>query len=703
MAYSESASEKLPRKLWEHPAPKSTRMWRFMQKSNTQYDLNMKTFDQLYDWSVGGNRTDFWQAVWDEVDIIHEGSYDKVVDVHARMDSIPSWFEGVRMNFAENILYTRGKTKDHATEWDKQDDKIAITEVREGATEIKDFTWRELRHRVGIWENAMSANGIKRGDRIAVIGSNSFDTLVIFLAVTALGGLFSSSSTDMGTKGILDRLVQIEPIWVFFDDWAVYNGKTTDLRPKIQDTSDGLKGVQNFKGIVTLPRFGIAAPISSLSKAVTRDDYLAAGKGNSKLEFVRIPFRDPFLVVYSSGTTGVPKCIVHSVGGVLVSSLKEGKIHRGIGSDTVGLQYTTTGWIMYLSSVLGLLMGARSVLYDGSPFQPDLTAFIKLIGDQKVTNLGISPRYMHELQKNNVSPRDITDLSSLRNVTSTGMVLKDQLFEWFYDVGFPQHTQLANISGGTDLAGAFGMENPITPVYVGGCQGKSLGIAVCVYEQQIEGGIGVKGQEVEAGIPGELVAVKSFPNMPPFFWGKDGKEKYFNSYFARFDDVWTHGDFIMEHPVTKQIFFLGRADGVLNPSGVRFGSAEIYNVIEAFVPSVADSICVGQRRPTDHDETVLLFLLMAPGKKFSQAVVKDVKDVIGRELSKRHVPTHVFQTFEIPTTINLKKVELPVKQIVSGHTVKPSSTLMNPDCLKYYYQFANVEKLLEEEKNKSKL
>jgi acetoacetyl-CoA synthetase len=228
-------------------------------------------------------------------------------------------------------------------------------------------------------------------------------------------------------------------------------------------------------------------------------------------------------------------------------------------------------------------------------------------------------------------------------------------------------------------------------------------------------------------IVGKLVAnvtsnsVKSFPNMPPFFWGKDAADKYFNSYFARFDgkifqftafcrhrlmrmiDVWTHGDFIMVHPVTKQIFFLGRADGVLNPSGVRFGSAEIYNVIEQFVPDVADSICVGQRRPTDHDETVLLFLLMAPGKKFTPSVVKDVKDAIGRELSKRHVPKHVFQTFEIPTTINLKKVELPVKQIVSGHTVKPSSTLMNPDCLKFYYQFANIEKLLEEESLKSKL
>ncbi|QDS69128.1 hypothetical protein FKW77_010367 [Venturia effusa] len=703
MAHHESPVGRLPRKLWEHPNPKSTRMWRFIQKANAKHGLDMKTFDDLNQWSVGPNRVAFWADVWDEANIIHEGEYIRVVDPLARMDSVPRWFEGVRMNFAENILFTRGDRKDHVTMWDKQDEKVAITEAREGATEVRDFTWKELRHRVGLLSNAMRAHGMKKGDRVAVVASNSMNTLVVFLAITTLGGLFSSSSTDMGTKGILDRLLQIDPVLVFFDDWAVYNGKTVDLRPKIQDVLNGLNGLVNFEKIISVNRFQHPADVSHLERTETIGSFLSSAKGNSQLFFERIEFRDPFLVVYSSGTTGVPKCIVHSVGGVLLSSLKEAKIHRNMGSDTVGLQYTTTGWIMYLSSVLGLLVGARSVLYDGSPFQPDLTSFIRLIGDQKVTNLGISPRYMHELQKNNISPREVTDLSSLRNCTSTGMVLKDQLFEWFYDVGFPKNVQLANISGGTDLAGCFGMENPLTPVYVGGCQGPSLGTAIAVYDQTIEGGKGVKGLELENGIPGELVAVKSFPNMPVWFWGKDGADKYFNSYFARFDDVWTHGDFIMIHPITKQIFFLGRADGVLNPSGVRFGSAEIYNVIEQYVPQVADSICVGQRRPTDHDEIVLLFLMMAPGQKFSQKIVKNVKEAIGRELSKRHVPKYVFETPEIPTTINLKKVELPVKQIVSGHRVKPSSTLMNPGCLDYYYQFADIEKLVEQAPEKSKL
>lgn len=368
------------------------------------------------------------------------------------------------------------------------------------------------------------------------------------------------------------------------------------------------------------------------------------------------------------------------------------------------LQYTTTGWIMYLSAINGLLHGARSVLYDGSPFQPDLKAFIRLMGDQKITNLGVSPRYFHELQKNEIAPRDVTNLSSLRAVTSTGMVLKEQLSEWFYDTGFPMHVQLANISGGTDIAGCFALENPLTPVYVGGCQGPSLGTPIAVYDQLNEGGKGVKGTIVENGVPGELVATKSFPNMPVFFYGEDAANKYFKAYFERFDNVWTHGDFVQIHPVTGQILFLGRADGVLNPSGVRFGSAEIYNVIETFFPQqITDSLCVGQRRPEDHDESVMLFLLMAPDHKFNEQLVKDVKDVIARELSKRHVPRYIFETPEIPTTVNLKKVELPVKQIVSGVRVKPSGTLLNPQSLEYYYQFQKPEELGGQKALKAKL
>jgi len=310
------------------------------------------------------------------------------------------------------------------------------------------------------------------------------------------------------------------------------------------------------------------------------------------------------------------------------------------------------------------------------------------------------PRWMSELQKNNIVPKNITDLSSLTTVTSTGMVLSDQLFEWFYDVGFPKHVHLANISGGTDLAGCFGQHNPLTPVYVGGTQGPSLGTPVAIYDSLIEGGKGIPGAVVPHGTPGELVAPAAFPNMPVYFWNDNDPpgSRYFSAYFEKYDNVWTHGDFVMIHPITKNLVFLGRADGVLNPSGVRFGSAEIYGVLENGFPMLADTICVGQRRPQDPDESVMLFVMMKPGEKFGIKLVNDIKAKIRKELSPRHVPKYIFETPEIPTTVNLKKVELPVKQIVSGNIIKPSGTLLNPQSLDYYYQFAKVEELVSKSK-----
>ncbi|KAI0550838.1 hypothetical protein F4679DRAFT_194883 [Xylaria curta] len=687
----------IPRKLWEHPDPKSTQLWEFMQLINQKYHLNLTTFQDIYQFSVE-KRSEFYDEVFKFSHLIHVGSYKQVVDESKPIDSIPRWFEGVHLNWAENLLWSRSSTdpSDHRGMEGKEDDKIALTEVREGVTELKHVTWATLRRISANYAAALYTAGVRRGDRVVIVGANSVETLAVFLGTAWLGALFSSSSTDMGVQGILQRTVQVNPKYIFMDDAALYNGNRLDLRQKMAEVVAGMKDCSNFRGMVSVRRFQDALDVSNIPETQTLDEFL----NNRQLAappIERVAFHEPFLVCYSSGTTGIPKAIVHSVGGALLNFKKESRLHEDARPGAVSLQYTTTGWIMYLASIAQLVAGARVVLYDGSPFQPDLQSFVKLIGDQKVTRLGISPRWMYEIAKAGVSPRDITDLSNLKMVTSTGMVLPDQLFEWFYDKGFPSRVYLANMSGGTDIAGCFALGNPLTPVYVGGTQGPGLGLDVQLYDSLLPPG---PGKAVPDGTPGELVATKSFPNVPVYLWG-DKKPagapgtKYHSAYFARYDHVWAHGDFCVYHPITKNLTFLGRADGVLNPSGVRFGSAEIYSVIERnFADQIADSICVGQRRPRDNDENVMLFLLMRPGHKFNQQLVRDVKEAIKKEMTKRHVPKYVFETPEIPTTVNLKKVELPVKQIVSGHIIKPSGTLLNPQSLDYYYQFAKVEELV---------
>ncbi|KAK5056789.1 hypothetical protein LTR84_012321 [Exophiala bonariae] len=696
----------VPRKLWEHPDPKSTTMWKFWKSLEKAYGEKFPDYDALYKFSVT-RRSDFWRHVMGYFPIVYSGKVpNPVVDESARMDSIPRWFTGVKINLAQNILFSGDANGTPFIGSAKANDKIAAIEVREGSflEPIHRITWRELRERVGRLSQAMRAHGVKKGDRIALVASTSIDTLTTFLATATLGALFSSSSTDMGVKGILDRLTQIKPKFLFMDDWAVYNGKKVDLRPKMKQVMEGMVGIEGFEGIVSQIRFSHSpADISSVPSAQTWTTFISAAK-STVLEFEQCEFADPFLVVYSSGTTGQPKCIVHAIGGVVISAHKEFTLHRDLGPDSRQLQYTTTGWIMYLSSVQALLVGSSIVIYDGSPFTPNLTNFLELVSQEKVTHLGISPRYLQTLEGAGVIPKKVADLSHLKVVTSTGMVLSDKLFEWVYDEAFSPSIQLDNISGGTDLAACFGTGNPVVPLYVGGCQSLSLGVPVAVYDQTIEGGKGVKGVELPIGEAGELVAYQAFPTMPVTFLGDNGPQRYFDSYFARFDNVWTHGDFISIHPITKQIMFLGRADGVLNPSGVRFGSAEIYSIIEAkFADKIADSICVGQRRPTDQDERVVLFLLMKPGHQFTPQLIREVKDAIRRETSPRHVPKFVFETKEIPTTVNLKKVELPVKQIVSGKIIKPSGTLANPQSLEYYYQFAKDENLVELSDPKAKL
>ncbi|PKS08126.1 hypothetical protein jhhlp_005401 [Lomentospora prolificans] len=696
-------SPAVPRKLWEHPAPETTAMFKFKRSLEQQagvtlkpinYADNEKDFPAMHAYSIA-HRSDFWRHVFTQFPIVWHGTLPtKVVDESAKIETNPVWFPGVKVNYAQNVLFT-GDESGRATKRNKEDNKVALTEVREGGDiePKRQITWGQLRERVAELASAMQARGVKKGDRVALVASNSIDTLTVFLATTSLGALFSSSSADMGIKGILDRLLQIRPTYVFFDDWAMYNGKKIDLRSKIKDTIEGMKSISEFRGVVAQERFpGQPNDVSGIKGCETWSNFIKSAT-SKELVFEECAFSDPALIVFSSGTTGPPKCIVHAVGGLVLNAHKEGRLHHCVDEKSVKLQYTTTGWIMYMQIPSALVLGAHPILYDGSPFFPDARVLLRLVHEFKITHLGISPRYLEELQREKIVPRDEYDLSNLQVVVSTGMVLPEALFEWFYDVGFPAHTHLGNISGGTDIAACFTIQNPLMPLHTGGCQHMSLGMDVQVFSPE--------GKRLPDGEPGELVCVQAFPTMPVSFYGQDGAKKYFNSYFARFPSVWTHGDFIQVHPQTKQVNFLGRSDGVLNPSGVRFGSAEIYNVVNAhFADRVADSVCVGQRRPQDNNERVLLFLLMKEGHKFTKSLANDIKQAIRKDLSPRHVPAYIFETPEIPemliesqTTVNMKKVELPVKQIVSGQKITPSGTLANPSSLSYYYQFADDARL----------
>ncbi|KAF5027287.1 hypothetical protein F66182_630 [Fusarium sp. NRRL 66182] len=686
---------KVPRKVWEHPDPKSSKMWAFMQESNRLYGLNLKTFNDLYEWSCS-HRSDFYAQLWSFENWIHEGSYSHVVDESIPIDKLPAWFPGIRLNYAENILWTRpvGGAAGERSTLHKEDDSIAITEIREGNSSVKNVTWGELRTRVARMASALRERGVRRGDRVVMVAAHAVETAVVFLATMWLGALFSSSSTDMGVSGLLQRTVQVDPKFVFFDDGALYNGKVIDLGDKIRGVMEGMKQCPSFEGVVVVQRFDAPYDTSHIAKT-ERLEYFLSSASSTPPPIERVGFQDPLVIYYSSGTTGTPKAIVHGVGTILVSVGKEMILHHEITHTDVMIQYTTTGWIMYMSSVSRLLLGGRTVFYDGSPFVPDRSVLLRIASEQRATELGVGPRWLSELMKEGIVPQKEVDLSSLKDVKSTGMVLKEQVFDWFYDRAFPKSVRLTNFTGGTDIAGCFATANPLSPIYAGGCPGRVLGTPIAIYPSSADPSKPIT--PVPDGEPGDLVGVAAFPNVPLYLWNDTTPgpgEKYTSAYFDRFPGVWSQGDFAAVHPQTGHIYILGRSDGVLNPSGVRFGSADIYAVLEtSFGKEVAESLCVGQRRPQDNDESVVLFLLMKKGVEFDAKLAQRIRESIAKELTKRHVPKYIFEVPDIPVTVNGKKVELPVKQIISGNNIKASGTLLNPQSLEFFYQFQKIEEV----------
>jgi acetoacetyl-CoA synthetase len=567
----------------------------------------------------------------------------------------PSFFKGAKLNFAQNLLYPKAKV---------DPDGPAIISANE--SERSTVTWVELRQQVRSFQASMITVGVQEGDRVAGYAGNHTTALVAMLAATSLGAIWTAVSTDTGVHAVLERLKQIEPKLLICDNAAKYNGKTHNVLTKVQEIADQLPNLEVLVILKTVPGAGDASMTLKYGKVISQESFLDLGQKDWLLQFKQFPADHPVYILYSSGTTGAPKCIVHGSIGTLIQHKKEHLIHCSITPSSRLFYFTTVSWMMWHWLVSGLASGATLVLYDGSPFRyksaqdqsgsaADDMAMPRLVEELKITHFGTSAKYLSVLEQRHVLPNKALDLSSLQAIYSTGSPLAPSTFSYVY-AAFPATINLGSITGGTDIVSLFGAPSPLSAVHAGEIQVAGLGMAIRAWEgEEEEDG---RRDVTAAGEPGELVCTRAFPCQPVSFWGAGGAAKYRASYFDRFPKtgVWAHGDFVRFNPRTGGLVMLGRSDGVLKPAGVRFGSAEIYNVLLRWFPEeVADALCIGRRREGDVDETVVLFVKMEAGVSFSEALAGRIRAVVRRELSARHVPGAIDECPEIPVTSNGKK------------------------------------------------
>ncbi|GAB6030254.1 hypothetical protein CHUAL_005930 [Chamberlinius hualienensis] len=656
-----------PKLMWSPDKTKKTNIDEFTQLINEKYQTKLENYHQLHKWSVD-NYPEFWEEFFHFSKIIHSQPHEQVIDRRKRIDEIPQWFPGCQLNFAENLLRHQ------------DGDKVALYATGEGGANVKSRTFDELRQRVAMFAAAMKSVGVKKGDRVAGYIPNCMEAVELLLATSSIGAVWSSTSPDFGPTGVLERFAQIRPKLLFSVDAVNYNGKRHSHLDKLKIVVDGLAELSH---VVIIPFTGSQSNILSISQGIWVDSFLTLGLGPTgqipKLEFTQVPFSHPLVIVYSSGTTGAPKCMVHSTGGVLIQHLKEHILQGNITHNDVIIYYTTTGWMMWNWLVTSIAVGATIVLYDGSPLVPTANVLWDLVDQLGITVFGTSAKWLAVLEDKGIKPMETHNLSSLHTILSTGSPLKPRSFDYVYE-HIKKDVVLGSISGGTDILGCFMGQNHTLPVYKGEVQSLHLAIAIECWKGE--------NKPVE-GESGELVVTKPHPSMPVEFWNDPDGSKYQKAYFSNFKGVWCHGDFCQINPVTKGLVMLGRSDGTLNPNGVRFGSAEIYNIVEEF-KIVQDSVCVAQRTKQGDEERVLLFLKMANGFKMSDELVEAIRGAIRSALSARHVPALILETKDIPYTINGKKVEVAVRDVIAGRSVANKGALANPQSLDLY---KNLEEL----------
>lgn len=638
------------KELWHHPSPQTTHLHTFLQHINTTHHQNLTTYADLHAWSIA-NLPTFWAAVWQHVGIRASHPYKSVLADETKLFPRPAWFAGARLNFAENLLFP---LIPGGEEVDGQ--SVAVIAVTETGRES--VTWDQLRERVRECRAGLKGLGVGVGDRVAGYVGNHANALVAMMAATALGAVWTAVSPDTGVTAVVERLVQIEPKVLFADNAVGYNGKVHRVLEKVGEVVAKLPSLKGTVVFETMPGVGVDVGSGGEGRGVVAYAEFVKGR-EEKLVFEQLPADHPVYILYSSGTTGAPKCIVHGAIGTLIQHKKEHILQSDIRPGDRLFYFTTCTWMMWHWLVSGLASGATLILYDGSPFQylqdgqsvKDDLAMPRLIDELSINQFGTSAKYLSILEQKSLLPKETTpplSLSTLKAIYSTGSPLAPSTFSYVYRAFGA--VNLGSITGGTDIISLFGAPSPLSPVYEGEIQVLGLGMAVQAWDYT--------GKDVSSsGEPGDLVCVKPFPCQPVTFWGSGGEDKYRASYFELFGPhVWHHGDFVRFNPATGGLYMLGRSDGILKPSGVRFGSAEIYNVLlKHFPDSVEDALCIGRRRETDSDETVVLFLKMKEGVAFGEALVGDIKSVVRKELSARHVPGVIDECPEIPVTVNGKK------------------------------------------------
>jgi acetoacetyl-CoA synthetase len=634
----------------------ASRMHEFMAEAVKAGFMEKPSWNALYDWSVE-KIEEFWPFLWEHMGVIASSKWDTVLG-EGKMPGV-KWFEGARLNFAENLLRYR-------------DDKTALLALDE-AGRVTRIRYGELHDLVARCAAALKRAGVKEGDRVAGFVPNIPHAVIAMLAATSLGAIWSSCSPDFGIQGVLDRFGQIEPKVLFTADAYAYNGKTFDSMGRIADLLRG--GLGAVEQVVVIPFQSDAPDLSDYPRPVARwDDFLNLEDPEvPPLEFAQLPFDHPVYIMYSSGTTGVPKCIVHGAGGTLLQHLKELSLHTDVGRDDNLFYFTTCGWMMWNWLVSGLAVGATVFLFEGSPSHPDLGVLWKAAQDHSITVFGTSARYLAAVQDAGLKPGDEYDLSALRAICSTGSPLSVEQFHWIY-TEVKSDLQLASISGGTDIISCFALGNPVLPVHEGELQCRGLGMAVEVWNDDGKPVVGEKG---------ELVCVKSAPSMPISFWNDPQGDKYRGAYFDHWPGVWRHGDYTL---LTERggLVIYGRSDATLNPGGVRIGTAEIYRAVEN-MEEISDSLVVGVTK--EGDVELILFVILKEGAVLDETLTKKIKTAIRTENTPRHVPRQIHAVADIPYTISGKKVELAVRNILHGREVKNRDALKNPEALDEYGQY----------------